>query len=145
MRDPFSYTKAPRVISPVAIGATGVGQTGKVVDRTFGETNAFQGVEFVYSYGAITATSAVFTQTIVEGDTTGAMVAVGATAIQGANLGPGATSARVSGVSKNTTRRVGYLGLKRYVSSNVKSTVTAGTLISVVALLSNPDIAPTTT
>jgi hypothetical protein len=45
-----------------------------------------------------------------------------------------ATAARASGVSKNVVKKIGYKGAKRYVQVNVKSTVTAGTLVSADAL-----------
>lgn len=145
MRQPHYSMTTKRVISPVAIGTTGTGQTGKNVDRTLAGTNAFQGVELLFSYGTITATNAVFTQKVLEGDTTGAMTTAASSVLLGANVAPGATSARTSGTSKNCVRRVGYIGTKRYVSAKVYSTVTAGTLVECTALLSLPDVAPTTT
>ena len=145
MRDPHYTLTIKPSISPVAIGTTGTGQSGKIIDRTLGGTNAFQGVEILFGYGSITATNAVFTQQVYEGDVTGTMTLVSAANLLGANVGPGATSSRVSSTTKNTVRRVGYVGLKRYVQAKVKSTVTAGTLVHADVILGLPDIAPTTT
>ena len=62
MHDLHNSIRAQRVITPVAVGTTGTGQTGKIIDR-----QGFRGVEFVCAYGSITATNAVFTVTIKEG------------------------------------------------------------------------------
>lgn len=139
MRDMHNTQINARGITPVAIGSTGTGQTGKVVDLS-----GYNGVEFYVSYGSITATNAVFTVTVKDGDATGSLTSVADTYLAGteAAAGVGATSARASGVSKNITKRIGYLGSKRYVQCNVKSTVTAGTLISVLPVLGYPVTGP---
>jgi hypothetical protein len=131
-----------RVIAPVAIGTTGTGQTGKIIDR-----KGYGGVEFSIAYGTITATAAVYTVTVKEGDVTGTLTSVADTDLLGTEAGAGiaATTPRTSGVSKNVTKRVGYKGLKRYVQCNVKSTSTAGTLISVNAILHSPSLRPVAT
>jgi hypothetical protein len=56
---------AVRGTAPVAIGTTGTGQVGKIVDR-----KGYGGVEFIIGYGTITATNAVFTVIVKEGDAT---------------------------------------------------------------------------
>ncbi len=132
--------RAVRGISPVAVGTTGTGQTGKVIDRA-----GYFGVEFVCAYGSITATAAVFTVTVKEGDTTGALTSVGNWDLLGTELlaGVEAAATRTSGVSRNVVKRVGYRGYRRYVQANIKSTATAGTLISCVAVLHSPGWSPT--
>jgi hypothetical protein len=126
-------------VAPVAIGTTGTGQVGKVIDRS-----GYDGVEFVIAYGTITATSAVYTVTVKEGDATGTMTSVADADLIGTEALAGVAAAtRTSGTSKNVTKRVGYKGSKRYVQCGVKSTATAGTLVSVTALLHNPRYAAT--
>lgn len=127
-------------VAPVAIGTTGTGQVGKIIDR-----RGYDGVEFVIAYGTITATNAVYTVTVKEGDATGSMTSVADGDLIGteALAGVAATTPRTSGVSKNVTKRVGYKGGKRYVQCGVKSTITAATPVAVTALLYNPDVAPT--
>jgi hypothetical protein len=129
-----------RGVSPVAIGTTGTGKTSAVIDR-----QGYGGVEFLLAFGTITATGAVYTVTVLEGDATGALTSVADSDLLGteAAAGVAAATTRTSGTSKNTTRRIGYKGNKRYVACKVASTVTAGTLISVDAVLFNPAIAPT--
>jgi len=139
MRDIHNNLINARGVSPVAIGTTGTGQVGKIVD-----TLGYEGLEFYISYGSITATGAVFTVTVKDGDVTGTMTSVADAYLAGteAAAGVAATTPRTSGVSKNITKRIGYLGSKRYVQCGVKSTVTAGTLVSVLPVLGNPLTGP---
>lgn len=127
--------KPVRVVGPVAVGTTGTGQTGKIVDR-----QGFGGVEFIASYGAITSTSAVFTLTVLEGDVTGTMTSVADGDLIGteALAGVAAANPRVSGTSANVSKKIGYKGTKRYVNVRVASTATAGTPVAVSAVLFNP-------
>jgi len=139
MHDLHNNSRALRVISPVAVGTTGTGQTGKVIDR-----QGFGGVEFLCSYGAITATGAVFTATVKEGDVTGTLTSVADGDLIGTELlaGVAAAATRTSGVSRNVVKRVGYKGNKRYVNCSIKSTATAGTIISCTAMLYSPSVMP---
>ena len=126
-------------VAPVAIGTTGTGQVGKVIDRA-----GYSGVEFVVAYGTITSTAAVYTVTVKEGDATGSMTSVADADLVGTEALAGlAAGARTSGTGKNVTKRIGYKGKKRYVQCGVKSTATAGTLVSVTAVLHSPLFAPT--
>jgi len=135
MRDIHNTKINARGIIPIAVGTTGTGQTGKIVD-----TAGYDGLEFYISYGSITATAATFTVTIKDGDTTGTLTSVADAYLAGTEAAAGipAAATRTSGVNKNITKRIGYLGSKRYVQCNVKSTSTAGTLISVLPLLGHP-------
>lgn len=126
-------------VAPVAIGTTGTGQVGKVIDR-----QGYGGVEFIIAYGTITATAAVYTVTVKEGDVTGTMTSVADADLIGTEALAGlAAQARTSGTGKNVTKRVGYKGSKRYVQCGVKSTTTAATLVGITALLHSPNVAPT--
>lgn len=141
-RDFHNNHKVVRSISPVAVGTTGTGQTGKIVDRS-----GYQGVEIHLSYGSITATNATFTPTIKHGDATGSMTSVADADLLGleANAGIAAGTPRTSGSNKNVTKRIGYIGAKQYVQANLKSTVTAGTLVGANVVLTNPVDAPVAT
>jgi hypothetical protein len=132
-----------RSISPIAIGTTGTGQAGKIVD-----TAGFEAVEFEFDYGSVTATNAVFTPVVKEGDTTGAMTSIADGDLIGteALAGIPAAATRTSGVNKNVSKRLGYKGIKRYVQvSKLSSTVTAGTPISATVLLGRARHAPLAT
>jgi len=141
-RDLHHNVRVIRCISPIAVGTTGTGQTGKIIDRA-----GFESVEFIVNYGSVTATNAVFTVTAKEGDVTGTMTSIADADLLGnetfAGLGQAAT--RTSGTSKNVSKRFGYKGIKRYVQLSVKSTVTAAAVIGADVLLGNPRNAPVAT
>ncbi len=138
MRDLHNNIKAIRAISPVAVGTTGTGQVGKIIDR-----KGYRGVEFILGYGSITATNAVFTVTVKEGDATGAMTSVADADLLGTESAAGiAAGVRVSNSNKNVSKRIGYIGTKRYVQCGIKSTVTAAVPVSAEAVLHAPYEAP---
>ena len=131
MDDLYSSLNIRRCIKPVAIGTTGTGQTGKVIDRK----NYIGPVLFDIAYGEITATDAAYTVRVKEGDVTGTMTSAADADLIGTEAAavPG-TGARASGTTKNVVKRIGYKGGKRYCNVSVLSTVTAGTLISANAI-----------
>lgn len=131
-----------RSIGPVAVGTTGVGQTGKIVDR-----KGFKDVEFVFGYGTITATNATLTVTIKEGDVTGTMTSVADADLDGTEAGAGiaAGTPRTSDANKLVSKRLGYKGTKRYVQAFIKSTITATTPVFAGVVLSRPEAAPVAT
>ena len=135
LHDVHNSMRFLRCISPVAVGTTGTGKTGKIVDR-----QGFGGVEFILDYGSITATNAVFTATIFEGDVTGTMTSVADADLIGTEsaAGVGQAASRTSGTSKNVTTKIGYKGSKRYVNAKISSTVTAAPPIAATAVLFNP-------
>ena len=140
MKDLHNAVRAVVGVAPVAIGTTGTGQAGKIID-----TEGYGGVEFLIAYGTVTATSATYSVLMKEGSVTGTMTSVADADLLGteALAGVAATTPRTSGVSKNVVKRIGYAGSKRYVQLSVSSTVTATTPVAVVALLHSPNVAPT--
>lgn len=142
-KDLHNNIKAVRSISPIAIGTTGTGQTGKIVDRA-----GYMGVEFLIHYGTVTATNATCTVVLKEGDTTGAMTSIADDDLIGgteADIGLAATTPRTSGVSKNVTKRLGYRGTKRYVQVfKLSSTISAAIPVGADVLLGYPTNAPVT-
>lgn len=142
MRDVHNNIKAIRTISPIALGTTGTGKTGKPVD-----TLGYLGVELVLSYGAITATNATVIPVIKHGDATGTMTSVADADLLGTEAAAGisATSARASGTSKNVTKRIGYIGEKRYVSASLVNTVSAGIVAGADVILTRPSRRPVAT
>jgi hypothetical protein len=143
MRDIHNHISAVRVVSPVAIGTTGTGKTGKILDR-----QGYNSVEFLFDYGTVTATNAVITPVIKECDTTGGTF----TSVADADMLPqtaaeskaalGQAATRTSGTSKNVTTRLGYIGNKRYLQASISSTVTAGPPVAITAILANPAEGP---
>lgn len=139
MRDLHNQIRILRGVSPVAIGTTGTGKTSVIVDRKDYDT-----VEAVFNYGTITATNAVFTAMLLHGDATGSMTSVADTDLIGteALAGIAAGTPRTSGSNKNVSKRLGYIGLKRYVQAKVSSTITAGSPIGIDFILGMPETAP---
>lgn len=134
--DMHSNVTIVRGAGPVAIGTTGTGQAGAIIDR-----RGYGGVQFLVSYGTVTATAAVYTVTVSHGDATGAMTSVADADLIGTEALAGvAAGARTDGSTKNVVKKIGYRGNKRYVQCGVKSTATAGTLVSVNAVLFNPAV-----
>jgi hypothetical protein len=129
--------KIVRSISPVAGAAT-----GKIVDRA-----GYAGVEIECSYGTVTATNATIIPVIKEGDVTGTMTSVADSSLIGLELNASiaAAATRTSGTSKNVTKRVGYIGAKRYISVNTLQTVTAAVINGVNIILGSPVNAPVAT
>ena len=142
MWDLHNNVDRTRSISPVAIGTTGTGKTGAIVDRS-----GFSSVEFEFDYGTITATGATITPTVFHGDTTGAMTSIADADLIGteALAGIAAGTPRTSGVNKNVSKRLGYKGAKRYVQCKLVSTVTAGPPVAASVLVGNPRHAPVAT
>jgi hypothetical protein len=140
MPELHSNMRAIRCLSPIASGTTGTGRTGTVIDR-----QGYGGVEFICDFGTITATSATITITILEGDVTGTMTSVADADLIGTEVLASitATTPRTSGVSKNVTKRIGYKGIKRYVTAKEVPTVTATTPVAITAVLYKANLMPT--
>lgn len=136
-RDLHNNIKTVRTIAAVAGAAT-----GKVVDRA-----GYEGCEFVISYGSITATAATITPVIKEGDVTGTMTSVADASLLGTESAAGipAAATRTSGTNKNMVKRIGYIGIKRYVQCDILQTTTAAAPVSVSVILSGPRLAPVAT
>ena len=130
-RDLHNNVDILAVVPAVAVGTTGTGQTGNVID-----TRGYDSVEFGISYGAITATNATFTPVVMEGDVTGTLTSVADADLIGTESAAGiAAATRTDGSTENVAKRIGYIGSKRYVSVNISSTVTAGTPVAINAIL----------
>jgi hypothetical protein len=148
MRASINELKRVRSVSPVAIGTTGTGQTGKIVDRrptVSGVTYNYRRVAFELDFGTITATGATYTLVVKEGDVTSAMTSIADADLDGTEAGavPAAAASRTSGSNKNVSFRLGYKGTKRYVQvAKLSSTVTATTPVAATVLLMDPDLMP---
>lgn len=144
MNDLHNNSRGMNAITPVLLGATGV-ITGTVIDR-----QGYGGVEFIINYGTIVPTGAVITPTVYESDT--ATAADFASAADAYLLGTEALAAlpaaspRVAGTSKEVVKRVGYVGIKRYVRMDLNHTAAAATaatnLVCAAAILHSPEVAP---
>lgn len=147
MRSSRDEVKRVRSISPIAIGTTGTGQAGKIVDRrptVNGVTINYRRVLFEIDFGTITATNAAYTLIVKEGDVTSTMTSIADADLDGTEAAAvPATGTRTSGTTKNVSFRLGYKGVKRYVQVfKLSSTVTATTPVAATVLLADPDQVP---
>lgn len=140
MNDLHSNVRTKNVITAAAIGANAT-KSGIVIDR-----QGYGGVEFVVAYGSVTTTGSVVTLVMKEGDVTGTLTSVADDDMLGTEaLASLAAGARVAGTGKEVTKRVGYRGVKRYVTVNAVQTGTTSVgCIAVAALLHSPENAPQT-
>lgn len=141
MRDLHNNMDVERVLSPQAKTTIAM-QLGKVIDL-----KGYEGCEFVISYGEITATDATLTPLIKDGDVTGTLASVADTYLLGTEAGAGiaAGTPRTSNSNKNVTKRIGYIGNKRYVTAGLSSTVTAATIVSIDVIKGMPSRQPVAT
>jgi len=141
IKDMHSNVRTKTVISPLAIGANAT-KTGLIIDR-----QGYGGVEFVASYGAVTTTGTIVTLVVKEGDVTGTLTSVADTDLLGTEALASllAATPRAAGTTKEVTKRIGYVGNKRYVQVNaVQTGVTSVGVVGVAAILHSPAVAPQT-
>lgn len=141
IKDLHDGIRTKTAIVPVAIGGNGT-LTGIVIDR-----QGYGGVEFIASYGSVTTTGTVCTLVVKDGDVTGTMVSVADAYLLGTETLASllAATPRTAGTTKEVTKRVGYVGVKRYVSCDVvKTGVTSVGVVGVAAVLHSTQLAPTT-
>lgn len=139
-RDVKHNVKSLVALYPAAAGTTGTGRTSGIIDR-----RGYNGVGFEMSYGSTAATTLAVSATILECDTTGgSFTSVADSDLIGTEAAASlATSAtRVSGVSKNVTKQVDYIGKKPYLKVKLVPLVSAGFICGANVLLSNPLSAP---
>ena len=140
IRDLHNSIRTKTVIKAGA-NASAAGQAGKIIDR-----QGYGGVEFIFNYGEISATDATITVVVKDGDVTGTLTSVADAYLLGTEVlaGVAATTPRTSGVSKNVTKRLGYVGQKRYVQASLAAaTVSAAVKVAVNAVLHSPQVSPT--
>ena len=127
MRDLKSNVSVIEAINAQDVGTTGTGRTSAAIDLA-----GYNSALVVANYGAITATGAVFTLEVTEGDTTGGtFTAVADADLVGTEAAAGlAAATRVDGSTENVSKSIGYVGNKRYIKVQISSTATAGTPVS---------------
>ena len=106
------------------------------------DTAGFESLEFVTNLGAIADADATFAVTIEDGDAANLSdaAAVNANFLIGTTAAAGFTFA-----SDNQTRKLGYVGHKRYVRYTITPTANTGNAdFGVLALQSNARTQPTT-
>lgn len=141
MRDLHSNIDADTVLYPQAKTTIAV-QLGKVIDL-----QGYEGCELLFHYGTISGTTVTLTPLVKDGDATGSLASVADTYLLGteANAGVASAATRTSGVSKNITKRLGYIGTKRYITAGISSTVCAATIVAIEVIRGRPSRRPIAT
>ena len=137
--DMHANMKQAQAIIPAAIGPNAT-KTGQIVDR-----RGYGGVEIVFSYGSVTTTGTIVTVVVREGDVTGTMTSVADADLLGTEALASllAATPRTAGTTKEVSKRVGYIGQKRYVQALLLQTgVTSVGAVSATTILHSPSVAP---
>lgn len=134
MRDLHNNIAVRKVISPIS-QAGNTAMVGSIIDR-----QGFGAVEFAITLGTITTAGTTYTALLEEGDASNLS---GSNAVADADLL--GTEALASFVDSeiNTTKKLGYIGTKRYVRLTMTPAGNTGaSTMAAIAILGNPTQSP---
>lgn len=135
MKDLMNLIDVKRVISPVSV-ADNTAQVGQIIDR-----KGFDGLTYLIATGSIADADATFTVLLEESNDSGMS---GATAVADADLIGTEALAGFQFDDDNECRKLGYKGNMRYTRLTITPVNNASAaLLSAVAVLSSPQLAPT--
>jgi hypothetical protein len=135
MRDLFTNINVRRVISPVSV-ADNTALVGQIIDR-----KDFESLTYLIATGSIADADATFAVLLEESDDSGMS---GATAVVDADLLGTEVLAGFRFDDDNETRKLGYVGSKRYTRLTITPSANASAaVISAVALMGHPQLKPT--
>jgi hypothetical protein len=135
MKDLMNKINVKRVISPVSV-ADNTAQVGQIIDK-----KGFESLTYLIATGSIADVDATFTVLLEESDASNMS---GATTVAAADLLGTAALAGFQFDDDDKTRKLGYIGSKRYTRLTITPVNNASAaLISAVAILGHPMIAPT--
>ena len=134
MNELHDNIKAVRAISPVSVADT-TATVSETIDR-----QGYEAVEFIIATGSIADADATFAVLVEESDTT---TSGDFTSVADADLLGTDAAASFQYDDDNETRKIGYIGIKRYVRLTITPTGNASAaLFSAVAILGSPAISP---
>jgi predicted Zn-dependent protease len=137
MKDLYSNISPVQLIAPAAAGTDNTPIVSAIIDR-----QGFDSLVAVLNIGANTDTNATFAVLVEHGDVANLSdaVAVPDTALNGTEALAGFTAAD----DDNSTRKIGYVGGKRYVRVTVtpSGNDSGNIFVSGVAILGHPEQAP---
>lgn len=134
MRDNYNNSSVVRAISPVSVADT-TAQVSQIIDR-----RGFDSLLFAIATGSIADVDATFTVLIEDGDVSSLSDAA---AVVDAELLGTELLAGFQFDDDNETRKIGYIGNKRYVRMTITPVANASAaLISAVAILSHASLQP---
>lgn len=134
MRDLYSNLTIRRAISPVSVADT-TAQVSQIIDR-----QGFDSLVFAIATGSIADADATFTVLVEDGDASNLSDNA---AVADAELNGTEALAGFQFDDDNETRKIGYIGVKRYVRLTITPVANASAaLIAAVAILSNASLQP---
>ncbi len=135
MRDLHNHIEIRRAISPVSVADT-TAQVSEIIDR-----QGFDSLEFAIATGSIADADATFAVKVEDGDNASL---TDAAEVDDAELLGTEAAAGFGADDDNETRKIGYIGHKRYVRLTITPTGNASAaLLAAVAILGNAHIQPT--
>jgi len=135
MKDMMNKIHVARVISPVSEAGT-TALVGQIIDK-----KGFESLTYVIATGSIADADATFTVLLEEGDNSALSDAA---AVADADLLGTEVLAAFQFDDDNETRKLGYVGSKRYTRLTITPVANASAaVIAAVAILGNPAVAPT--
>lgn len=135
MKDLMNNVHVARVLSPVSVADT-TAQVGQIIDK-----KGFESLTYLIATGSIADADATFTVLLEEGD---AANLSDAAAVADADLLGTEALAAFQFDDDNEVRKLGYIGSKRYTRLTITPVGNASAaLLSAVAVLGHPQIAPT--
>lgn len=141
MRDNISNMQLRRAIAPVVGAADNTASVSQIIDR-----QGYDSAAFLIALGAIADADATFTVLVEHGDNAALSDAAAVPDAELLSQTPGAVPEVAAGftfASDNEVRKIGYLGIRRYLRLTITPANNTGTWAhSAVAMLGNPEHAP---
>lgn len=135
MKDQMNQIHPLRVISPVSVADT-TAQVGQIIDK-----QGFESLTYIIATGSIADSDATFTVLLEEGN---AANLSDAAAVADADLVGTEVLAAFQYDDDNETRKLGYIGSKRYTRLTITPVNNASAaVIAAVAVLGRPQMLPT--
>lgn len=136
MRDLFNHVHPVRAISPAAAVTDNTAFVSQVIDR-----KGYESLTFLIAFGALADADVTTTVLVEHGDESDLSDA--AAVADGDLLGTEALAAATFS-DDDETRKIGYVGGKRYVRLTVTPSGNSGNLfLAAIALLGHPNLTPT--
>ncbi|HYF87421.1 hypothetical protein [Azospirillum sp.] len=137
MRDLMNHIHPLRAISPQAAGTDNTAFVSQIID-----VQGFDSLTFVILSGALTDTNATFAVLVEHGDDAALSDAM---AVPDDNLLGTEVLADMTYADDSETRKIGYLGSKRYVRLTVtpSGNDSGNVYLAAIAVLGHPQLVPT--
>jgi hypothetical protein len=136
MRDMLSNINPRRAVSPAAATTDNTAYVSQIID-----VQGFDSLTFLIATGSLADADATFAVTMDHGDQSNLSDAA---AVPAAQIAGTLALAGFTFAADDSTRKVGYLGDKRYVRLTITPSANTGNVfIAAIALLGHPLLAPT--